>query len=72
MKADGEARVKPIQDQYFLRRLDLSSGQGAIDFVAQAEFGKRRCGDGIAPVKADKLKNPSSKLEGSVSGPEQF
>jgi hypothetical protein len=35
MKAQTEGSAKPIQDQYFLRRLDLASGPGAIAFVAE-------------------------------------
>ena len=42
MKADSEGSARPIQDQYFLRRLDLSSGPGAIAFVGPTESGKRR------------------------------
>jgi hypothetical protein len=42
MKADTEGSAKPIQDQYFLRRLDLASVPGAIAFVAEREpVGKR-------------------------------
>lgn len=41
MKADAESNATPVQDEYFLRRLDLSNGPGGIAFLAAVESGRR-------------------------------
>ena len=41
MKADAEGNATPAQDQYFLRRLDVS-GTGGVAFVTQIESGRKR------------------------------
>lgn len=40
MKADADGNATPVQDEYFLRRLDLSNGPGGIAFLAESEPGQ--------------------------------
>ncbi len=42
LKKDIEGNSFPIQDQYFLGRLDLSDGPEDVSFVGQAGFGRGR------------------------------
>lgn len=42
MKADADRSTTPVQDEYFLRRLDLSNGPGGIAFLSEEESGKRK------------------------------
>ena len=42
MKADVEGNTTPVQDEYFLRRLDLSNLPGGIAFLVEDDPGQRR------------------------------
>ncbi|MGA8684573.1 MAG: M48 family metalloprotease [Candidatus Sulfotelmatobacter sp.] len=41
LKTDSNGNAKPVKDQYFLGRLDMSDGPEDTSFVGQAGFGRR-------------------------------
>ena len=41
-RPNAEGDPSPVHDQYYLRRLDLSTGPGGIAFVGQSEVGRKR------------------------------
>jgi len=42
LKSDGNGSASPLNDQYFLGRLDMSDGPDGISFVGQQDAGKSR------------------------------
>lgn len=42
MKANADGNATPVQDEYFLRRLDLSNGPGGIAFLSEEESARHK------------------------------